>query len=356
MLTRRFFLHAAALGSAAFASRLRAEVFAPQQGAWRRFAMTTRLDLPEGKAAQAWIPTPSLARDAWMKPLDTRWTSNASTAAIETDPRNGARALHLVWRGDEGAPFVEATSEAMTRDRSGDAAENLSNDQKRAWLAPTRLIPTDGIVRETADKIIGAAKSDEAKARALYEWVVENTWRRASTRGCGVGDIVAMLKSGDLGGKCADINALYVGLARASGLPARDLYGIRVAPSRFGYKSLGANSETITKAQHCRAEVHLEGRGWVAVDPADVRKVVLEEPGPVALGDPKAVAARHALFGASEGNWIAYNDAHDVVLAGAAQPQIDFLMYPQAEVAGVRLDCLDPDSFRYGIKTKEIAI
>jgi transglutaminase-like putative cysteine protease len=34
-----------------------------------------------------------------------------------------------------------------------------------------------------------------------------------------------MLESGDMGGKCADINALYVGLARSVGLPARHVYG-----------------------------------------------------------------------------------------------------------------------------------
>ncbi len=87
-----------------------------------------------------------------------------------------------------------------------------------------------------------------------------------------------MLESKDLGGKCADLNALYVGLARAAGLPARDAYGIRLAKSDLGYRSLGPPTESVTKAQHCRAEVNLAGYGWVPVDPADVRKVVLEEP------------------------------------------------------------------------------
>jgi transglutaminase-like putative cysteine protease len=134
------------------------------------------------------------------------------------------------------------------------------------------------------------------------------------TRGCGVGDIASMLKAGDLGGKCADLNALYVG----AGLPARDIYGIRVAPS--GYKSLGAGSEVVSKAQHCRAEVFLTGFGWVPVDPADVRKVVLEEPpGQLALNDPKVEAARRTLFGAWETNWLAYNFGHDI--AGLVRPE-----------------------------------
>ena len=66
-------------------------------------------------------------------------------------------------------------------------------------------------------------------------------------------------RSGNLGGKCADLNALFVGLARAAGLPARDVYGLRVARSEFGYKSLGAGAEIVTKAQHCRAEVYPRG-------------------------------------------------------------------------------------------------
>lgn len=52
-----------------------------------------------------------------------------------------------------------------------------------------------------------------------------------------------MLEPKDLGGKCADLNSLYVGLARAAGLPAGDVYGIRVAKSELGYKSLGASRD-----------------------------------------------------------------------------------------------------------------
>jgi transglutaminase-like putative cysteine protease len=76
-----------------------------------------------------------------------------------------------------------------------------------------------------------------------------------------------MIRTGNLNGKCADLNALFVGLARSVGLPARDVYGIRVMPSEFGFKALGAGSEIVSKAQHCRAEVWLSGSGWTPVDP-----------------------------------------------------------------------------------------
>ena len=77
------------------------------------------------------------------------------------------------------------------------------------------------------------------KARAIYEWIVQNTYRNPKTRGCGVGNIRFMLESGDLGGKCADLNALYVGLSRAGGIPARDMYGMRVATVGYGIQEPG---------------------------------------------------------------------------------------------------------------------
>jgi len=121
-------------------------------------------------------------------------------------------------------------------------------------------------------------------------------------------------------------------------------------------KSLG-RADDITSAQHCRAEVYLTGYGWVPVDPADVRKVVLEENAPGAslpLDDPRVQKARAQLFGAWEMNWLPYNYAHDVRLPHAAGPEIGFLMYPQAETAKGRKDSLDPQHFTYTIRAKEI--
>ena len=172
----------------------------------------------------------------------------------------------------------------------------------------------------------------------------DNTFRDPKVRGCGNGDIRTMIETGNLSGKCADLNALYVGLARAVGLPARDVYGIRVADSRFGYKSLG-KSGNISKAQHCRAEVFLERFGWVPVDPADVRKVVLEEPpGKLALDDPKVRAVREQLFGAWEMNWLTccLNGTVSVVKTGEVDQQylLTFQSYDQdgAWISGHNLD------------------
>ena len=334
--------------------------FAPQPGAWRNFQVRTRLEIVKADAkTQAWIPVPAVNERDWFKSLGSEWTSNGR-AALVREPKYGAETLHVQWTDGEKSPVVEVTSRIATRDRAIDFAmpgrpAPLSAAEHELNTQGTELIPVDRIVKQTSDKIVANAKTDIEKARAVYEWIVDNTFRDAKVRGCGIGDIAAMLRTGDLGGKCADLNALYVGLARAAGVPARDVYGIRVAPSRFGYQSLGAGTEVITKAQHCRSEVYLAGFGWVPVDAADVRKVVLEEPPTnLAIDDPNVVAARKALFGSWEANWLAYNFAHDVALPGSSGPKLGFLMYPQAETAGMRLDCLDADNFKYVITAKEL--
>ena len=227
----------------------------------------------------------------------------------------------------------------------------------RANLAPTELLPTDGIVRKTALEATRGANSDVEKAQALYDWVVTNAHREPTVRGCGIGDIKAMLETGNLGGKCADLNAIFVGMSRSLGIPARDVYGLRVAPSAFGYRELGANPANLKGAQHCRAEVFLRQYGWVATDPGDALKVMRQET-PEWIKDPAhpvATPVVKGLFGSWEGNWVAYNTAHDVRLPGrSGSGTLPFLMYPQGENANGRFDELSPDTFRYAIAAREI--
>ena len=348
--------------SAAVPHAARAQArFAPIPGTWRDYGIVTRIKIasPKGKT-QAWIPVPSVETD-WFKSGDSTWTTNAQAATLKRDPKSGVRMVHAEWAEGETSPSIDVISRVSTQDRAIDfskpgAPVPLSDEDYRRYTAATSLIPTGGIVKEFSDRITAGAPTDVEKARRIYNWVVENTFRNPTTRGCGIGDVASMLQTGNLNGKCADLNALSAGLARAAGLPARDIYGLRVAPSKFGYKSLGASSSNVTKAQHCRAEVYLSGFGWVPMDPADVRKVILEEPpGNLQLDDPKVIAVREALFGSWEGNWLAFNFGNDIALPGAQGPLVDFLMYPEAETGGERLDCLDADSFKYVIVSRELA-
>lgn len=184
-----------------------------------------------------------------------------------------------------------------------------------------------------------------------------NAYREPKVRGCGLGDIKVMLESGNLGGKCADINGLFVGLCRAAGLPARDAYGIRLAPGAFGYRELGAKPESLQGAQHCRSEAYVREHGWLAMDPADVDRVMRQGTQEwIRDADHPIVApARKALFGGWEGNWMAYNQASGLALPGSSGPTLPFFMYPQAGNAKGRHDPLDAAAFSYTITAQEVA-
>jgi transglutaminase-like putative cysteine protease len=364
-MDRRVFMRITGLASAGFSlpgvisSAIAQTGDKPGPDRWRVFEVTTRVEVqkPVG-VTRVWIPTPLTQDTPFQKALGNTFQAEGGTAGYGTDPKYGAGIVWAEW--PEGVrPVLVETSRFATRDIAVDLSKpGTAKAEDPAVLAQfthaTEYIPTDGIVKETSDAIVKGKRGDLEKARAIYEWIVENTFRDPKTRGCGTGDIKFLLENKVLGGKCADLNALFVALARSQRIPARDVYGVRVAGSALGYKSLGREGGDITNAQHCRAEFYLAGYGWIPVDPADVRKVMLEEAGGKAIDDPMTVAARKRLFGSWEMNWLAYNYAADVALPGSTRGKVVFFMYPQSETAEGRLDPLDPKNFKYEMTAKEI--
>jgi transglutaminase-like putative cysteine protease len=361
-MDRRNFLRfsgAASAGLALPASISRAFAQANDAG-WKIYEVVHRVEVlkPAG-VTRIWLPTPLTDDTGYHKSLGTTWGPEGGSAGYAEDKKYGAGIVSAEFPAGT-RPVLTMTSRFATRDvavdlsRPGNAPAE-DRDVLRKYTAATELLPTDGIVKKTAAEITRGKRGDIEKARAIYDWVVENTARDPKTRGCGTGDIKFMLENNVLSGKCADLNALFVALARAEGIPARDVYGVRVAGSALGYKSLGREGGDITKAQHCRAEFYSAGHGWVPVDPADVRKVILEEGGGKKADDPVVIAARKRLFGSWEMNWLAYNYAHDLSLPGSTRGKVPFFMYPQSETAEGRLDSLDPDNFKYQITAKELA-
>jgi len=360
---RAFIKTTVALPAAAAAASLPRIAAASAPRSWRVFEVTTTAEvlIPAG-VTRVWLPVPLTADTPYQKSLGNTWSAEGGNVSFSHDAKYSIGIVRADFPDSARDPKLVVVSRFATRDHAVDpsaARDGVKEDPVvlRLNLQPTELIPTDGIVRDTAREITKGARTDVDKARAIYEWVVDNTFRDPKVRGCGWGDIKSMLETRNFGGKCGDLNALFVGLARAVGVPARDVYGVRVARSQYGYASLGVGTENITRAQHCRAEFYAQGRGWIPVDPADVRKVVLEEPpGKLALTDAKVVAARKRLFGGWEMNWLAYSYAHDVALPGSNGPKIPYFMYPNGETAQGRLDQLDPENFKYTLAARELKI
>jgi transglutaminase-like putative cysteine protease len=362
-MNRRIFLSSssALFAGAAITKTIPAIADTLTDSGWRTFEVVTRVELlkPAG-TSHIWLPAALESATPYQRTASNRFTAEGGVARLHRDKHNALGIVSATFPASE-KPTLTLTSRVSLKDYSVDLSSRRTplhtpHAELEYFLQPSKYVPTDGIVKETALKATAGATTDTEKARAIYEWVVKNTFRNPKIRGCGRGDIRFMLESGDLGGKCADLNALYVGLARSVGLPARHVYGLRIAKSDLGYKSLGLATDKATKGQHCRVEVYLREHGWVPVDPADVRKVVLEEsPGNRPLSDELVSRAHDRLFGSWEMNWMAFNYAHDVELPGSTGKPVVYFMYPQAETSEGRVDPFDPDNFKYEIMAKEIA-
>ena len=247
-MKRRDFLRSVGVASAALAlptaGRLFADDAAPAiSNGWRTFEVTTRVEVlnPSGET-RVWLPAALMTTTPYQRTVGNKFEAEGGKARLVETSKADALGIVAATFPAGVKPVLTLTSQVQTKNIAVSLSEPARPKEDHVQLVhclqPTKLLPTDGIVKETALAITKGASTDVDKARAIYEWIVENTFRNAATRGCGVGDIRFMLESKDLGGKCADLNALYVGLARSAGIPARDVYGIRVAKSELGYKSL----------------------------------------------------------------------------------------------------------------------
>ena len=334
------------------------ERFISEPGPWRKFEIITHVAVgkPRGRT-QAWIPVPSVIEEEWSTPQGCDWKTNAKVARLERDQATGTEMVYFEWAEPEPAPFGTVNSHAGIRDRLTNFTKPrkikpLAENAVKHYTAPPPPTDADTSLVETAARITEKAKTDLGKAKAIYEWIVE-------TEDCAM---PVEYVAGAIGGgstprlrPCDRLNTLYVGLARASGLPARTIHGLRIAQSQFGYPSLGAAPEELSEAQHCRAEVWLEGYGWVPVDPADVRRAMrMEPPGNLALTDAKMVSARVTLFGGWEGNWVAYNLGGDLTLPESGGATVPALKYPLARTGDVMLDPRETDQLAFTITAKEL--
>lgn len=351
-------------GAALIPHGLRAqERFIAKQGPWRKFEILTRLEFTQPQTKlQAWVPVPSVNRDDWSKALGSDWKTNAKVAKLIEDIGPDANLAYFEWTESKEPPFVEVSSHVSTRDRLTDFTRPakptpLTDEERhRCTSLPAAMQlgywGRDNRLEKTAAAITANAKTDLGKAKAIYDWIVEQT-------SCGAGDIAPfrdpagfdMTERWD----CGYLNSVFAGLAQVSGLPARQYYGIRVAPSQSSYESLGAVTENITFKEHRRAEVWLEDYGWVPADPGDVRRVIRDEPpGGLNLASPKVVAARLTLFGAWESNWVAYNMADDIALPSGNGVKVPFLARPLARTPEGWLDDWNGNAFSYKIVAKEL--
>jgi len=129
------------------------------------------------------------------------------------------------------------------------------------------------MVKATASKITKGTNTDVEKARAIYEWIVENTFRNPK-RAAAAPATFALCWSPEIWAEMRRSKRAVRWAGARGGPPARDVLWHPRRQVRNGNKSLGASSEKVQR-QHCRAEVYLGDYGWVPVIPQTFGKVVL---------------------------------------------------------------------------------
>lgn len=211
----------------------------------------------------------------------------------------------------------------------------------KQYLQPSSLLPIDGEIKATADKIVAGETTVLGKTEAIYDWIYDNMERDNDVIGCGQGDVKQLLV--EPRGKCTDISSVFIAMLRSQGIPAREEFGVRL--------SADPQAE-ITSSQHCWTEFYLPGTGWVAADPADVLKKVKNEE--LSKADPAALEAKDYFFGNVDALRVGFSTGRDVILnpAQAGEP-LNTFGYPYAEVDGKVIDCYAPEEFVYKINFAE---
>ncbi len=292
------------------------------------------IEAPEDNTdTRLWLPYP--VSGEYQDISDIHIEGNQSFDGIYRDPSTGNMALYAEWtkpQKDRRLDFSFTVS--SIEERVGNFSPTGTRDaselpaEVKGYLEGTNFIPVDGLVKEISDSIVTGEDTITGRARAVYDWVVENTYRDPEVQGCGTGDVEVLLAK-KAGGKCADISSVFVAIARASGVPAREVFGLRLG---------GSGVSDITKGHHCWAEFYRPGAGWVPVDPADVRKAVLVKN--LKLED--AGAYREYYFGTVDENRVVLGRGGRGVslVPKLRDAPLNYFMYPYAEVDGKALPWL----------------
>ncbi len=295
------------------------------------------------KEARLWIPYPVSDSDQLITAM--KISGDYAEAAVYTDKKYSTPMLYARWNAGERSrklvmSFTSERNEVVKKEFPKVEGPWDPRDYS-LYLAATSRGPIDGPVSDLAQKIIGDRNTVYGKAKAIYDWICDNMYRDPTTQGCGPGDVCSLLITP--GGKCTDIHSVFVALCRAVGVPAREIFGIRL-----GKKEV----EDISKWQHCWAEFFLPGYGWVPVDPADVRKMMLKNN--LAQGDAKALEYREYFWGAWDAYRVKLSVGRDLMLNPVQQGDpLNTFGYPYAEIGGKTLNWLDPSNFSYKITYRQ---
>lgn len=260
--------------------------------------------------------------EVWVPVAETDAFQTVSLVAVEgglklertREASLGNSMLHLAI-SQPNQPEVVVTlkfdvlrREHLRKDFPATSSGEIPAEVKR-WLEPDKLGPVAGRIRELALEVTQGKATPLEKAQAIYDYVVSTMKYDKSGTGWGNGDIYWACDTKR--GNCTDFHALFMGLCRAVGIPARFSIGFPL-PAERGHGEIGG--------YHCWAEFYLVGYGWVPVDASEAAK----------HPDKRAY-----FFGAHDENRVQFTVGRDLELSPRqAGAPLNYFVYPYVEVDG----------------------
>ncbi len=288
----------------------------------RVITLTYAVSVPaiSGGELELFVPLPrnSAAQDV------TAVSVEAPLAGVTSEDAWGNRFWHASHEGahDPFTVVITSTVRRSTDVATAGAAEarDLTADEREAqaaWLASTARVPVGAEVDILAPILaeLGEAAGAPARARAIYDWVVDHVEYKKTGTGWGNGDIYWACR--ERYGNCTDFHTLFLALARTQGIPGRFEMGLPVPLDR---------DEGRIGGYHCWLQLWLPGVGWFPIDASEAAK------------HPEQ---RESLFGSHPADRVLYSVGRGLRLGPSHQgPELNYFIDPYAELDGVPLEGL----------------
>jgi transglutaminase-like putative cysteine protease len=286
----------------------------------RVLTFTYQVTIPETASGQkpvdVFVPLPRT--DRYQAVLET--TVDAPfEGASRTDAVHGNRYWYGQVPADVDVPSIVTMTARVERkvvdldlSQSGGATELTAaqREEHAVYLGSNARVPIDS---DQVKAILADLPASDGtllgKSRVIYDYVVDNMDYKKTGDGWGHGDTHWACSSKY--GNCTDFHALFISLARASGIPARFEIGFPVPQSPAAGD---------VKGYHCWVQFWIPELGWIPIDASEAKK------------NPEQ---REALFGGQPADRILFTIGRDHKLgAGHAAPALNYFVYPHVETAG----------------------
>ncbi len=266
----------------------------------------------ETNRVDIWVPVP---RSDARQSISNLKVECDYPYSFETEPEYGNSILKVEASGSipESLSVVMNFSVARTGyhllQENDHPSETASEKTRQRFLAPDRLVPIDGKIAEQAKKVVRDDMTPLEKARAIYDHVAGTVTYDKTGTGWGRGD--AIYACDVRTGNCTDFHSLFIGMARASGIPARFVMGFPVPEGVTEGEILG---------YHCWAEFYIDGVGWLPIDASEASKY------PEKWND---------LFGGLDPHRVQFTVGRDIRVPSIGQSEpLNYFIYPYVLVDG----------------------